>query len=134
MTELLKADGTEAAPAEQQPHCPAVWCDSKEVGPGRPFCPEHLARVPHHLRRAIAEEFKWLKQKKLAMDQHTVNLIIVAINREIAMRIVEDPATREKWEAYQAEQASLQKAREAGLLLPPSAGELVVASPKGPTP
>jgi hypothetical protein len=88
------------------------------VSSPQPFCRAHFARVPHHLRQAILEDLKWLKSHKAPADAHFMALLNVAANRELALRVLEDPKAKAEWEEAEAEAKAKQKASNAGIVGP----------------
>lgn len=119
-------------PAPAKPHCIALRCESTrgiDYTKGKFFCPPHELNVPRHLRKALEAEVLWLNRKSSPFDEHATGLLSLAANREYATRLMKDPVEMAKWQAEKAAAEAERRAKEAGLILPPKAGEFVVTPP-----
>lgn len=117
----------EPVPAKQ---CIAWGCQ-EVIGPGkvgRHFCQPHWDGIPEHMRVAVTKDQAWLKAHGgQLMDPYLRQLIEVAANRELQLRLAEQPKERARFlawskveEAKLRDAAVIQSARAAGLVLPES--------------
>jgi len=98
------------------PTCIAWHC-KVHIQPPHPFCKAHWLRIPNHIRQCLlAERHELLKQKSTDPTPHFLQLLNIAVEKELQRRMKEDPKVAELVQKEADELAAKMRAAQSPIL------------------